>query len=329
MTLRKKLPSAQSLFAFESAARTLSFTDAGSLLNVTQPAISKNIAALEAHLGTRLFLRGKPGLTLTPDGDTLYHAVQLSFTALEVAIDQISINTPQKNVLTLSLSTSFAAHWLIPQMSEFRREFPDVTLNYQLTGGEVKGALAACDLGLRLESNVASEDHAIPFAPEWLVAVASPEYIEKNGMIDAPFAGGAHSLVKLDSPRITWQYFLKATSQSVEPSLPEIRVPDYSVVLQTALNGRGVALGYVSTCSYLLREGGLLPALSKTLKTRKKYCMVANPNSPNLQLAEEVRHWICQQSSKILTDIAPSFPKSNVVASGSRQPGLIDANVTK
>jgi len=316
MTLRKKLPSAQSLFVFEIAAQTLNFTDAGAILNVTQPAISKNIAALEAHLGVRLFLRKKTGLTLTTDGETLYRAVHLSFAALEVAIDKISQNTPQENVLTLSLSTSFAAHWLIPQMPEFRRAFPDITLNYQLTGGEVTGALEGCDLGLRLESMVALKDHAVSFAPEWLVAVASPEYIKRNGMLDAPLPNGAHSLVKLDNPRISWSNFLNATSQSVEESLPEVRVPDYSVVLQTALNGRGVALGYVTSCSYLLREGLLMPALPKTLKTNKNYCMVTNPNSHNLQLAQEVRHWICKQSSKILTDIATGFPNFDVVTSG-------------
>jgi len=317
MTLRKKVPSAQSLFAFESAARALNFTDAGALLNVTQPAISKNIAALETHLGTRLFLRKKAGLALTTDGEILYRAVHLSFAAVEVAIDQISYKTMQENVLTLSLSTSFAAHWLIPQMPEFRRDFPDVTLNFQLTGGEVTGALGSCDLGLRLETNVAPEDHAMPFAPEWLVAVASPGYIENNGMLDAPHAGGVHSLVKLDNPRISWQNFLGATSQSLEPSLPEIRVPDYSVVLQTALSGRGVALGYVTSCSYLLRERLLMPALPKTLKTNKSYCMVTNPSSHNLQLAEDVRHWICKQSSKILADIATSFPDFDIVTSES------------
>lgn len=318
MTLRKKLPSAQSLFAFESAARTLNFTDAGALLNVTQPAISKNIAALETHLGTRLFLRQKSGLSLTTDGETLFRAVQLSFTALEVAIDQISQTTPQKNVLTLSLSTSFAAHWLIPQMPEFRRKFPDITLNFQLTGGEVTGALGNCDLGLRLESNVAPKDYAVPFAPEWLVAVASPEYIEKNGMLNAPHTGGVHSLVKLDNPRISWQKFLNATSQSLAHSLPEVRVPDYSVVLQTAMNGRGVALGYVTSCSYLLREGLLVPALSKTLKTNMNYCMVTNPSSHNLQLAEDVRDWICKQSSTILANIAANFPVIDVVTSRLR-----------
>ncbi len=314
MTLRKKLPSAQSLFAFESAAKTLNFTKAGANLNVTQPAISKNIAALEAHLGARLFLRKKSGMALTSDGEILFRAVHLSFSALEAALDQITGIAPQKNALTLSLSTSFAAHWLIPQMPAFRREFPDVTLNYQLTGGEATGPLGSCDLGLRLESKVAPEDHAVPFAPEWLVAVASPEYLEKHGMLDAPLTGSAHSLVKLDNPRISWQNFLDATSQSLGQSLPEIRVPDYSVVLQTALNGRGVALGYVTSCSFLLEEGLLKPALPKTLRTNLNYCMVTNPNSHNLQLAEEVRHWICRRSSKILADIAVKFPEVDVVA---------------
>ena len=320
MTLRKKIPSAQSLFAFESAARLLNFTDAGALLNVTQPAISKTIAALERHLDTRLFVRAKSGLTLTPDGEILYRAVHLSFAAVEAAIDQIAHTTPQKNVLTLSFSTSFTAHWLIPQMPEFRRAFPDVTLNFQLTGGEVIGALGSCDLGLRLDSKVAPEDHALPFAPEWLMAVASPKYVRENGTLDAPLPGAVHSLVKLDSPRIPWQNFLTATSQSIEPSLPEIRVPDYSVVLQTALNGRGVALGYVSSCSYLLREGLLLPALPKTLKTNNTYCMVANPKSHNVQLAEDVRHWICTQSSMIFADITANFSVLDVVLSEPDSP---------
>ncbi len=314
MSLRSKLPSAQSLFAFEAAARCLNFTEAGRLLNVTQPAVSKSIAALEAHLGVRLFLRGKTGLALTPDGEILHRAIRLSFAALEDAIDRISRHAPRENQLTLSLSTSFAAHWLIPQMQAFRAAFPDVTLNFQLTGGEATGALGSCDLGLRLDSMVAPGDRAEPFAPEWLVAVASPEYIARNGTLDAPAAGGAHALVKLDTPRISWRQFLDATGQSIRPDLPEIRVPDYSVVLQSALNGRGVALGYMSSCSYLLREGLLVPALAHTLRTGRTYCLITNAGSPALPLAETVGAWICARSAQILREIAPQFAGSAVPA---------------
>ena len=307
MTLRKKLPSAQSLFVFESAARTLNFTDAGAILNVTQPAISKNIAALEAHIGTQLFVRSKPGLALTSDGQVLYHAIQSSFATLESALDQISRGEQQSRTLTLSLSTSFSAHWLIPQMEAFREEFPDITLNFQLTGGEARGALQGCDLGLRHESEVAPKDRAFNFAPEWLLAVASPDYIARNGTLDNPKYGSVHSLIKLATPRISWKSFLEKTNQTLETGLPEIRVPDYSVVLQSALNGRGVALGYATSCGYLLDEGQLVLALPNTLKTGKNYCLVTHGNTPDRLIVERVRKWFCGQSDRILMKISPTL----------------------
>ena len=58
--------------------------------------------------------------------------------------------------------------------------------------------------------------------------------------------------------------------------------------------------------------------LSKTLKTNMNYCMVTNPSSHNLQLAEDVRDWICKQSSTILANFAANFPVIDVVTSRLR-----------
>ncbi len=291
MTLRKKIPSAHSLFTFEAAAKTLSFTKAGADLNVTQPAVSKNIAALEAHLDTKLFHRLKSELALTADGSKLFQAVQLSFSILENSIDQIDPAPTDSNILTLSISTAFAAHWLIPQMDDFRHTFPHLILNFQLVGGEASGSIASCDLGLRLETEIAPGDIAMRVCPEWIFAVASPEYIERNGTLDRPKQGGAHSLVKLDQPRISWRQFLNETNQAPQDSLPEIRVPDYSVVLQSALNGRGVALGFITSCGYLLQEGLLELALPVSLKTGKDYCIVTSANPSNQAVINQVTNW--------------------------------------
>lgn len=189
-------------------------------------------------------------------------------------------------------------------MPEFQNEFPDVRLSFELAGGEMKGALEACDLGLRHETNVAPQDHAVAVVPEWIVAVASPEYIKRQGMLDAPLSDNTHSLVTLVDARISWQFFFDETSQHPEKRLPEIQVPDYSVVLQAALNGRGVALGYVSTCSYLLRKGLLVPAMTKTLKTNKHYCVVTKGNSCISPLATQVEKWISQRYDEIIEELA-------------------------
>jgi DNA-binding transcriptional LysR family regulator len=313
MDLRRKLPSAQALFVFESAARVLNFTEAASSLNVTQPAISKSVAALEAHLGTRLFTRGKSGISLTPDGEVLYRAVQLSFSALEAAVDQISRRNQPDKTLTLSLSTAFAAHWLIPQMQDFRRDFPDITLNFMLMSGEADGPLGTCDLGTRLETRVAPADHALPFVPEWMMALAAPDYLARNGMLNAPREEAMHSIVKLDNARISWQNYLDRTGQTLPSALPELRVPDYSIVVQSALNGRGVALGFGFSCAFLMREGLLQPALPKTLKTGRHYCIVTNRSSPKLKIATEVRDWIVNRAQKIQDEVTPLYDPDTIL----------------
>lgn len=57
---------------FIAVARCLSFTEAARSLFMTQPALSRQIQAMEAELGTQLFVRDKKTLKLTPGGSTLY-----------------------------------------------------------------------------------------------------------------------------------------------------------------------------------------------------------------------------------------------------------------
>ncbi len=297
MALRNKIPTANALFTFEAAAKTLNFTEAGRLLNVTQPAVSKSIGLLEKTLSIKLFTRHKATITLTPAGEKLYRAISLAFGSVEDVIDQISAKDRSNNNLTLSVSTAFAAHWLIPQLDAFRRDLPGITLNFQLTAGEVSGAVAPCDLGLRLESKMESSEHATKFCPEQLIAVASPDYLERNGMLDHNRPGAKHSIVTLSEARITWEAFLAGTGQSINGEPVEIAVPDYSVVLQTALNGRCAALGFASACGYLLKEGLLVPALPVSWQTGKSYYLVTPEPLLKNSAVYDLQEWLLQRNA--------------------------------
>ncbi len=296
MALRKKIPTANALFTFEAAAKTLNFTDAGRLLNVTQPAVSKSIGLLEKSLSTKLFTRNKAAIALTPAGEKLYRAINLAFGAVEDVIDQISANERPHNNLTLSVSTAFTAHWLIPQLDAFRRDLPEISLNFQLTAGEVCGRVAPCDLGLRLETEIGAGDHATRFCPERLIAVASPDYLERNGMLDHRRPGAKHSIVTLSEARITWETFLAETGQAICGEAAQMAVPDYSVVLQTALNGRSAALGFASSCGYLLKEGLLVPVLPVSWQTDKFYYLVTPEPLNENGAVYEFREWLLQRN---------------------------------
>ena len=73
--LRRMLPSSNALFVFDAAARNGSFTAAAAELNVTQPAVSRMLGQLEAHLGVRLFDRTAGRAVLTEEGEFLYRRV--------------------------------------------------------------------------------------------------------------------------------------------------------------------------------------------------------------------------------------------------------------
>lgn len=304
MNLRRKIPSAQSLFVFEAAARHLNFTAAGLELNVSQPAVSKTIRSLENTLACKLFHRNRGQLSLTPSGDILNQVLRKSFSRIEDAVDKISAEPSIEHIANMSVSTAFVSHWLLPQMDDLKTAFPTLKLGFQLAGGEMTGPIEPSDIGLRHESELPSTHNAVEFAPEWIIAVASPDYLEQNGSLDDPKGPGGHMLLNLENPRITWDLFLRQTANDSFRQHSELLVPDYSVVLQTALNGGGVALGFVSSCSHLLGRGLLKPASRVCWKTGKSYYLVRSAQSQSTAPLNQIVAWFCAQSQNKIEKVA-------------------------
>jgi DNA-binding transcriptional LysR family regulator len=77
-------------------------------------------------------------------------------------------------------------------------------------------------------------------------------------------------------------------------------VPDYSVVLQTALNGRSAALGFASACGYLLKAGLLVPALPVSWQTNKSYCLVTPMPLIENSTVYDLRQWLLQRNASCM-----------------------------
>jgi LysR family glycine cleavage system transcriptional activator len=87
--LHRRIFSANSLFTFEAVARLASFSGAANELNVTQPAISRSISRLEAHLGYPLFIRHGRWIKLTQNGDKLFRATSTAFNTISSSMMEI------------------------------------------------------------------------------------------------------------------------------------------------------------------------------------------------------------------------------------------------
>lgn len=114
--------------AFEAAARLGSFKLAAHELSVTPTAISHQLAALEDYLGTTLFVRSNRLVQLTAKGQQLSEQVITSFTQLQTALEQASASRSDNQVLVVSAAPSIAAKWLVPRLSRFHAQYPDIDL---------------------------------------------------------------------------------------------------------------------------------------------------------------------------------------------------------
>ncbi|MBU3969642.1 MAG: LysR family transcriptional regulator [Alphaproteobacteria bacterium] len=118
------MPSLNALRAFEAMARLGSATRAAAELHVTHSAVSRQVKALEASLGVRLFEGPRSRLHLTAAGRELLAGLAPGFDALSEAVRRVRVRAG----VTIAIHNSLAVKWLIPRLGDFERRHPDLTL---------------------------------------------------------------------------------------------------------------------------------------------------------------------------------------------------------
>jgi LysR family transcriptional regulator, glycine cleavage system transcriptional activator len=299
-SLRRLLPSANAIFVFEAAARCLSFTRAAAELNVTQSAVSRMIGRLEAHLEANLFLRNAGGLELSEDGRLLYHAVTGSFQTIEMAIEAIRARHGDSGVVSLSCSSAFVMHWFMPRFDRFQARFPSIDLRFQLMRGEPVGPVEDVDLAVRYNWPEGVDHLRWPLMEELVLPVCSASYLAANGPLDSCGDLAGHTLVHLSgSTRIPWSRYLAEFGYPPPAGSRSLTFSDYSLVIQAAISGRGIALGWWHVIAPELREQVLLRAAAKVLRTGDHYYLVASNQRPLRNTAALVRDWFLTEMQEL------------------------------
>jgi len=176
------------LRSFDAAARHGSFTKAAAELCITQGAVSQQVKQLEDWLRRPLFLRTPRALVPTPEGKWLAVVLRESFDAIESTLAQMR-QPAEAATATLSCSPSFAMSWLTPRLGEFFRQHPH-------TGLRVFGEFHTLDrtrmvrdgveAAVRFDLGGYRDLNATVFLDEWLIPVASPEFLAHHPPITQP-----------------------------------------------------------------------------------------------------------------------------------------------
>ena len=177
------------LNAFIAVAETRSFSLAAERLHLTQPAVSKRIAALEAQLDVRLFDRLGRDVSLTEAGRALLpRAYQILNVLDDTRRALTNLNGDIGGRLSLATSHHIGLHRLPPLLRAFTRAHPQVALDIQFLDSEVayeeilhgRAELAVITLAPETREPV----HAVPVWDDPLDFVAAPEHpLARNGAV--------------------------------------------------------------------------------------------------------------------------------------------------
>lgn len=310
--LRRMLPSGNALFVFEAAARNGSFTAAAAELNVTQPAVSRMLARFEQYLGVRLFDRTATGAVLTQEGDLLFRRIVDGFRSIETGLREIDKRRSGTETVTLSVSSAFTTHWLMPRIDKLHRQFPNVDLRFQLISGSLRGPVENVDLAMRFSNAGDPTPNGTLLMKEVTVPICSPAYRKLDAGRKVQAQG--NTIINLAETSADWasQHAGFLTGRT-GPS-KALSFSDYAIVVQAALLGQGIALGWLTVASHWLLTGALVPA-SEILTTTGRLCkLLYSPNRPVRPVVAEIREWIVAQMRSDIEAVDRLYPKLELLA---------------
>jgi len=263
--LRRLLPSLNTLVAFEAVMRCGTFAGAAKELGVTSPAVSRTIGRLELHLGLPLFDRTPAGVVPTRDGNQLFSGISRSFGEIEGTLIELKQRRQaNRRPILLSVSSAFATHWFMPRLARFQASFPNEEVQFQLIGGPLGGPAGEADIAMRFDHKPEPHDHVEPLMPELVVPVGAPGCPVLTRTDEDPL-GIMPRLITLDASIPDWSSLIP--SKTTQPGAKELRFSDYSLVVQAALVGQGIALGWLNVVSHLLVQDELVPAGTELIST--------------------------------------------------------------
>lgn len=187
--MSQELPPLNALRAFEAAARLGSISQAAEQLHVTHGAVSRQIRALEEHLGLALFVKEGRGVKLTDAGIRLRDASGEAFERLRTVCAELQQGRAEAPFV-LACPGSLLARWFIPRLDRLQRELPELHLQLSASEGELDPRRAGVDATLWFaEPPWPADMQVFELAAERIGPVLSPRYQGHERLSGAPAAG--------------------------------------------------------------------------------------------------------------------------------------------
>lgn len=228
------------MYVFVRVAELGSFAAVAQQQGVDRSAVTRQIAALEKHLGVQLIIRSTRRQSLTSAGRLYLERCKAIIDLVESTETELMEErlTP-KGVIRMSLPISFGVKCLSPILMRFAHEFPDVSLQLNYNDHFVNLTEEGYDIGIRVSTHPASTDIVRKLGSCKLFIVGSAAYFEEKGRPQHPSELDQHECLQYQNSN-RWIFEVDGESRSYQTS-GRIQANNGDALAVAAINGLGLA----------------------------------------------------------------------------------------
>lgn len=292
----KPLPPVYALRAFESAARTGSFTLAAEELSLTQSAVSKHVKTLEAFFERKLFVRQGPKLNATPQALMFAAGLRRGFRQIEEAC---TLFRARHDVLRLKAPSTLTMRWLLDVLAAFRKTDPGFEVQITSVWMDVDTVdflSEPYDCAILLGAGrFGEETHCAKLFDEWLIPICSRAL--------APTARSNLANCELIHPstdRRDWRRWLKATGQSASVDITRGQVFDMlEQGMAAAAAGHGISIGDLALCAGAIEARQLVLPFKTAVASGDAYYLIRPEDSDKAQQVQALHAFLESRMPKL------------------------------
>jgi DNA-binding transcriptional LysR family regulator len=245
-----------------AVVETGGFAKAAQALGLSQPAVSRAVARLEARVGVRLLDRTTRSVTLTDEGRRFYEHVGPLLSGIEEAAAQAAGSSATvRGRLRVNVDPFFSHLILAPRLGAFLDRYPEITLDF-VTSEHVGDLVAGgFDVAIRFGEPAGSSAVARKLIDTRIMTVAAAAYLDRHGRPVHPADLTGHDCIQYRNP-LTGQLFQWEFHQAgkVVPvaTTGRLLLTDVGTMLRVCLAGAGIAQVMALGVQNLLDQGRLV-----------------------------------------------------------------------
>lgn len=263
-----------SMRVFERVVGEGSFAAAARVLDMSPPVVTRLVADLEEHLGTRLLQRSTRRLSLTEAGQTYLNRVRNILQDIDEADEMASSHTTEMHgLLRLHAPPVMASYVLAPLLAEFRRRHPGIRFDLEV---ESPKAPSIEDFDITLLGTDESFDADIvarKIIESDAFLVASPAYLQRKGEPRSPQDLTEHDCLRLKLPQTRpriWHLWNPGQQDlGVDVEIQPVLLANHTdTLLKATLDGAGITSVSIDIAAPYLTRGELVRVLSPWITGR-------------------------------------------------------------